>query len=79
AQQPREPTVRECLAASNASAKLRSEHKLREAREKLVVCVSSSCPSEIREECTRRMDRVTTALPSVVFRRSTARGTSCPP
>jgi hypothetical protein len=62
-----EPTVADCLSASNESARLRLEHKLRQARDLLRTCVSDSCPAEIRAECTRRMDQVAMAIPSIVF------------
>jgi hypothetical protein len=62
-----DPTVPECLTASNTSAKLRADHKLRQARAQLLVCVSASCPAEVRTECVRRMDQVVASLPSIVF------------
>jgi hypothetical protein len=61
------PTVQQCLAASNASVKLRASHELRRARAELLVCVAASCPAEVREECGKRIDRVTESLPTVVF------------
>jgi hypothetical protein len=62
-----EPSVAECLSASNASADLRRDHKLRRARKELLTCVSASCPAVVRDECNRRLDQVTGELPSVVF------------
>jgi hypothetical protein len=61
------PTVPECLSASEASIKLRSEHRLRLARAQLLTCASASCPGEVAEECSRRMDQITAAIPTVVF------------
>jgi hypothetical protein len=61
------PTVQQCLAASNASVKLRVAHELRKARAELLVCVAASCPAEVREECGKRIERVTESLPTVVF------------
>jgi hypothetical protein len=55
------------MTASNDSVKLRSEHKLRQARAQLLVCVAAGCPAEVREECSRRMDRLTAAIPTIVF------------
>jgi hypothetical protein len=62
-----DPSVLECLTASNTSVKLRSDHKLQMARAQLVVCASPSCPSEVREECAQRMGRWAAQMPSVVF------------
>jgi hypothetical protein len=62
-----DPTVRDCLTASNSSVGLRSQHKLRETRAQLLVCVAASCPAEVREECARRMERLTAAIPTIVF------------
>ncbi len=60
-------TVPECLAASNASVKLRADHKLRQARAQLMVCVAASCPAEVIEECSRRMEQLTPSIPTIVF------------
>jgi hypothetical protein len=62
-----EPSVAECLSASNASADLRRDHKLRGARKELLTCVSASCPAVVRDECNKRLSQVTGELPSVVF------------
>lgn len=62
-----DPSVAECLSASNTSAQLRIDHKLRQARERLRTCVSQNCPAEIRAECTKRMDQVTLEIPTIVF------------
>ena len=62
-----DPTVRDCLTASNTSVGLRSQHKLRETRAQLLICVAGSCPAEVRDECARRMERVTAAIPTIVF------------
>jgi hypothetical protein len=65
------PGVRECLSSSESSLTLRNGHKLRGARAQLLVCSSPSCPADIRAECTRRIDVVNAALPTLVF---TAKG-----
>src|SRR5579864_7175162 len=62
-----DPTVAECLSASNTSLKLRSEHKLRQVRDRLLVCVAETCPAEVRQECSRRMDQLTASIPTIVF------------
>jgi hypothetical protein len=62
-----EPTTSECLAASDASLKDGNEHQLRAERRHLLVCAASSCPSDIRKECTRRVEEVNAAMPALVF------------
>jgi hypothetical protein len=62
-----DPSVSDCLMAAEASLKLRAEHKLRLTRTQLLVCSSSSCPGEVRQECMRRMDDVNAASPTIVL------------
>jgi hypothetical protein len=62
-----EPTVRDCLTASDASLKFNGEHKLRDERAQLLLCAAEGCPAEIRQECLRRFELVDQSLPSVVF------------
>jgi hypothetical protein len=62
-----EPTMADCLAASETSIKLQKDHHLREAREQLLVCASLSCPAEMRAECERRVANVNADTPTVVF------------
>jgi hypothetical protein len=62
-----EPSIKECLASSEASLKLANDYKLRAERAQLLVCSAASCPAEIRKECLKRVDEVNIAIPSVVF------------
>lgn len=62
-----DPTVPECLTASNTSVKLRTSHKLAEARSQLLICTAASCPAEVRTECSLRMDQLNAMIPTVVF------------
>jgi hypothetical protein len=62
-----DPTTADCLAASDASLKSGNEHKLRTERTQLLVCASTSCPSDIRKECTHRVDEVNTQVPTIIF------------
>src|SRR3954466_9445241 len=62
-----DPTTGDCLTANDKSISLRNEHKLLGARTQLLVCAASSCPAEIRKECTRRIDLINASLPTVVF------------
>ena len=62
-----EPNKLECIAANGSAQDLRRAGKLREAREKLAVCVSESCPGPVREDCAQRLAEVDQAMPSIVF------------
>jgi hypothetical protein len=62
-----EPNAAECLMASDASLRSGTDHRLRAERAQLLVCAAVTCPAEIRKECTRRVDEVNAALPTVVF------------
>ncbi len=62
-----DPTTADCLGASEASVKLRTEHKLRDARAQLLTCAAASCPADIRAECSRRVELVNAAIPTIVF------------
>lgn len=69
-----EPSVEQCLAANESSISLRAAHKLLQARTELLTCVAASCPTEIQRECIRRMDQVTAAIPTLVFRATDREG-----
>jgi hypothetical protein len=62
-----DPSTGECLGATESSLTLRHQHKLREARAKALVCSAPSCPSDIREECVRRVGELNGAIPTIVF------------
>ena len=68
------PTVADCLSATETSLKLRTDHKLRAARAQVLTCSAASCPGVVREECARRMDEINAALPSIVFTVKTRAG-----
>jgi hypothetical protein len=61
-----EPSVQQCLAASDASIELETRGKLLETRSALRICAQSSCPREIREECVRRIELLQPEIPTVV-------------
>lgn len=69
-----EPTVAQCLASAEHSLDLKSRHELRAAREELLVCASPACPTEVREECARRIDVVNAAIPTLVLAARDATG-----
>jgi hypothetical protein len=62
-----QPSTTDCLAASESSIKAGNEHKLRAERQQLLICAAESCPTEIRKECTRRVEEVNAAIPTLVF------------
>jgi hypothetical protein len=62
-----EPTKQECIAANESAQALRLAGMLRDARAKLSVCMASSCPGPVREDCAQRLDDLQRAIPTVVF------------
>jgi len=68
------PTKVECNARYEQGLSLRAHGKLQAARGALVTCASTSCPSQLREECARRAEEVNAQLPSVVFEVKDAEG-----
>ncbi len=62
-----EPDKLACIAANDAAQDLRRSGKLREARARLAVCVSPSCPGLVRDDCAQRLAEVDAAMPSVVL------------
>jgi hypothetical protein len=62
-----DPTTAECLSANESSLGLRSQHKLRDARAKLLICSAPSCPADVRDECIRGVNEINAAVPTIVF------------
>jgi hypothetical protein len=56
-------------AAENAQA-LRSEHKLQEARQALLVCAQARCPKLVSTDCVQWLSEVERVIPSVVVKAS---------
>ena len=69
-----EPTVSDCLAATEASLKSGNEHHLRTERNQLLVCAAATCPADIRKECVRRIEAVNAAMPTILFEAKDATG-----
>lgn len=69
-----EPTISDCLSATETSLALRLSHKLREARAQLLICSAAACPVEVRDECVHRTSELNAAQPTVVFTVKTAGG-----
>jgi len=62
-----EPTKNECIAAINSGEDLRQAGKLLAARERFGICVATSCPDTLREDCGQRLGDVIKATPTLVF------------
>ncbi|HET7538451.1 MAG TPA: hypothetical protein VFK05_01220 [Polyangiaceae bacterium] len=61
------PGKDECVDANAQAQDLRRDGKLLSAREALRVCVNEICPKLVREDCSKRLDELTSVVPSVVF------------
>jgi hypothetical protein len=57
----------QCAAAYEAAQEMRSQTKLREARNNLLVCAQAVCPGFIKKDCSKWLSEVETALPTVVL------------
>jgi len=60
-------TSAECVAANASGQTLRREGKFKAAREQLRACNDPLCPSVVSEDCTRRLDELEAAQPTIVF------------
>lgn len=56
-----------CLASYSSAQDLRTASKLVEASKELRVCARSVCPAFVARDCTRWIDEVDAATPTVVF------------
>lgn len=59
--------VQACLAASESGQHARAAGKLREARERFVVCAAEECPAIVRRDCAQWNAELAQTLPTVVF------------
>ena len=57
---------KECPGAAEKTQRLRSEGKLREAREQAVICARAQCPGVIRKDCEPWLSEIDAALPTIV-------------
>ena len=56
-----------CVTASDKAQSLRTDGKLVDAREQLLICAREICPGPVRKDCTRRLGELEDALPSIVI------------
>ncbi|MDB4934609.1 MAG: hypothetical protein JWP87_1581 [Labilithrix sp.] len=61
------PQTVACITAFDDGQRLRAEHHLLAARERLLVCARTECPSEIRSDCANVLREVDLATPSIVL------------
>lgn len=69
-----DPTTADCLGANEHAITLRAQNKLREARSQLLVCAAETCPTDVRNECARRVGEVNASMPTLVFEAKDAAG-----
>lgn len=61
------PTKDQCVDADTQAQSLRRAGKLLGARDALRVCVDQGCPKLVSEDCTKRLDELESAIPSITF------------
>ncbi len=62
-----DPTKDECIDANETAQSLRKSENLREAEQRLLVCVAASCPGPVRDDCAQRLTEVRSVMPTIVF------------
>lgn len=61
------PTKDQCIDANESGQVARKAGRLLESRKQFQICVATSCPGPVREDCTARLAEVGRAMPSVVI------------
>ena len=67
-------SVQACIDAHLAAQGDRDDGRLREAREKFLICAAETCPTAIRVDCADALAQVQRDLPTVVFGAKDAAG-----
>lgn len=60
-------TKSQCVDANGKGQDLRRDEKLSEARDQFSHCANPSCPAIVRDDCTKRLDELERAQPTVIF------------
>jgi hypothetical protein len=60
-------TKDQCIDANGKGQELRREGKLSAAREQLRLCANPTCPAMVRDDCTKRLDDLERAQPTIAF------------
>jgi hypothetical protein len=68
------PGMSECLSANETSITLRRDHKLRQARDRALICAATTCPDAVRDVCRKRAIELSEAIPTMVFVATDAAG-----
>ena len=63
-----------CASAAEEAEQLRSDARLRAARERLLRCSRPECPAAVRSDCAQWMTEIEAAMPTVVLGVRDARG-----
>jgi hypothetical protein len=61
-----DPTKQECVDANEKGQSLRQRESRAEARAQFVVCLASSCPEPVREDCADRIAEIERSEPAAV-------------
>src|SRR3954468_5054376 len=61
------PTKEQCMSANEDATVLRKRGKLAAARTSLQACMVSTCPAVIHDDCSKLLDDVNAATPSLAF------------
>jgi hypothetical protein len=67
-------TKAQCIDANTKGQDLRRDGKLSAAREQLRACAVPSCPALVRDDCTKRLDDLDKAQPTIAFEVKDASG-----
>jgi hypothetical protein len=62
-----EPTKKQCVGANEAAQDQRRNGHLRGAKESLAICMASTCPGPVRQDCAARFAEIETVIPTLVF------------
>ena len=62
-----DPTKDQCIDANETAQALRKSEKLHDAEQRLIVCVSASCPGPVRDDCAQRLTELRSLIPTIVF------------
>ena len=60
-------TRAQCIEANGQAQSLRREEKLAQARDLLKLCGDPKCPGTVATDCTKRLDELEAAQPTIVF------------
>jgi|CZKU01.1.fsa_nt_gi hypothetical protein len=67
-------TKDQCVDANGKGQELRREGKLAAAKEQLRICANPACPTMVRDDCTKRLDDLEKAQPTIAFEVKDASG-----